>query len=210
MSSAPSIPDHNPFPPEVPSGGGGIGRTSGNVPAVVAEHFSALLTEVTPALSAYLGTMLRDRGEVEDCMQEAFVVVWEKFNPRWEIEDFRRYAFTCARFKALNLLRKKSSRAIVFMDPKVTEIMDRQIRHHAEEEAATDYHHSIRALETCLGQLADEQRAILAARYDTGGETLEQLALKLSRKLPALYKQLERLRTALKSCVEKQIRRPEA
>lgn len=210
MSNAPRIPENDPRPPETAQAGGEVVKRGQHiVPAEEVEHFSTLLTEITPALSSYLSTMLRDRSEIEDCMQEAFVVVWEKFNPEWDVEEFRRYSFTCARFKAMNLLRKRSSRALVFMDPKVSELMDERIRHVAEDESTMLYKKRMRALEQCIGQLGKEQRKLLHARYGSDTESLEDLSMKLSRKLPAIYKQLERLRSALKNCVEMRMKRAE-
>ncbi|MDQ8189025.1 sigma-70 family RNA polymerase sigma factor [Roseibacillus persicicus] len=172
-----------------------------------AEKFSSLLTLVRPSLAAYLSSFLRDRGEIEDCMQEVFLVVWKKFHLDWDEVDFRKYSFTCARFKALNLLRKKGVRSMVFLDPEVSELIGDRVWSLAEQSSRQEEKENVRALEQCVSALGEEQKRILNARYGGGeGETLEELAGKISRKLPTLYKQLERLRTALRNCVEQRMK----
>ncbi|MBK1835327.1 sigma-70 family RNA polymerase sigma factor [Roseibacillus ishigakijimensis] len=172
-----------------------------------ANRFSHFVTDTTPALRAFLCTLLRDQTEIDDCMQEAFIVSWEKFDPAWELEDFRRYSFTCARYKAMNYLRKSGGRSLVFLDPEVSELLANRVRALAEEESGDEHRETIRALQHCVQDLAPDQRRILEARYGDGDkESLEQVAIDLSRKLPTLYKQLERLRTILRDCVQRKVK----
>ena len=95
----------------------GLSRESSSL----AERFSSMLIEVRPTLSAYLRTILRDSGAIEDCLQEASVTIWQHFQQNWDLEDFRRYSFTCARFKALSWLKKNKPSTVVFLNPEVAE-----------------------------------------------------------------------------------------
>lgn len=168
------------------------------------ERFSELLTTTRPALRAYLSTRLRCREAVEDCLQEVALTVWQKYEEGWNEESFRRYSFSCARFKALSWLKKNKSKNLVVMAPEIAErIADRVESLWSEEDERGD---RIMALEKCVDEMPERQRELLMSRYGSkGGGTLEDQARKLSRSMDAVYKQLERLRTALRDCVERRL-----
>lgn len=171
---------------------------------VLAEKFSVFLIEIRPVLWSYLRTMIRDREAIEDCIQEASITIWENFNPNWEMEEFRPYAFTCARFKALNWLKKNKSRA-VFLNPEIAAQVGEQIVNLSMGETAS-VEVRLRALDRCIETLPEPQQRIIRARYSKGSsESLSSLSRELSRPMTAIYKQLERLRTVLKNCMERKV-----
>lgn len=166
------------------------------------ERFSGQLTANRPALRAFLSTKLHCREAVEDCLQEVSLTVWRKYDDRWNEESFRRFSFTCARFKALSWLKKNKPNTMHFMEGEVAEKLGKQLEHLWVEERKSNADH-MGALERCMDEMPERQREVIMARYGPrGGESLEGVSRRNSRSIDAVYKQLERLRAALRQCVE--------
>lgn len=195
---------HLPAPGELVSGSRGQRLQENRI-----ERFSKLLQATRPAIRAHLSTKLRCREAVEDCLQEIALTVWQKYDEEWDEESFRRYSFTCARFKALSWLKKNKSNNLVMMAPEMAERLADRIESlgsggDGEGNTETD---RIMALEACVDAMPQRQRELLMSRYGPkDGETLEDQARKLSLSMDAVYKQLERLRTALRDCVEQRLK----
>jgi len=169
------------------------------------EIFSRYLAANRPALRAFLSTKLRCREAVEDCLQEVSLTVWRKYDDHWDEESFRRFSFTCARFKALSLLKKTKPKDFVFTDVEVAEKLGRHLELLWEEERKSNSDR-MGALERCLDEMPERQREVIMARYGRkDGENLEDISRKRSRSMDAIYKQLERLRSVLRRCVDQRL-----
>ncbi|MCH1510433.1 MAG: sigma-70 family RNA polymerase sigma factor [Akkermansiaceae bacterium] len=167
-----------------------------------AELFSKKLVQLRPALRGYLRTMLKSHEGVEDCIQEASITIWNRYEASWDNLDFRRYAFTCARFKALSWLKKHNSQSVVFADEEVAENIASRVLNNALNKV-NESEDRLEALDECVKSLPDKQQKVLNARYHKNHrEKLSYLAAESSRSMDSVYKQLERLRTTLKRCVE--------
>lgn len=167
--------------------------------------FGQRCMELRLPLSVYLRAILPDHFAVEDCLQEAFSVLWEKYGAEVG-EDFRRLAFVCAKNKALQWLDRNKVTRLMVVDPAIAQKIAEAAVHSMEAVAPNEKEQRAEWLRACLKQLAPEQRKLLDARYgadsDSNGGLLE-LAKALGRKADALYKQLERLRVVLRTCVER-------
>ncbi len=171
--------------------------------AGLSRKFTALYLESRVALRAYLHVFLRDEAAIDDCLQETAVVVWQRVQPDWTAEDFRRVAFTCARFKALGWLKKNKPSTLMFSEPEIVAKLAERVMVEAGSNADRT-EQRITALRHCIDRLAPEQREIIHARYDPMADrSLADLADRKSRGMASLYKQLERLRTLLRECVER-------
>jgi len=169
------------------------------------ELFSRFLAANRPALRAFLSTKLRCREAVEDCLQEVSLTVWRKYDDRWDEESFRRFSFACARFKALSWLKKNKPKDLVFLDPDVAEKLGEHLVQLWQEDRKSNTD-CMGALERCLNQLPERQREVIMARYGPKDcKTLEEISQKCSRTMDSIYKQLERLRSALRRCVEQRL-----
>ena len=177
------------------------GLSSGS--AEIAEEFSIRLIEIRPVLWSYLRTMLRDHGAIEDCIQEASITIWEHFLPEWNREDLRRYAFTCARFKALSWLKKNKPKSVVFLNAELAEQIGERIMNATVEGTETSNEDRLLALDQCIDSLPESQQRLIRARYSNNSSMeLTAYANDRSRSMSSVYKQLERLRSALKRCTE--------
>lgn len=167
------------------------------------EHsFSEKLADIRPDLRAYLGSFLNREADVDDCFQEVSIVLWNRHGADWTIEDFRRFGFKVARNRAAYLLRKQK-RAPVLGQELTEEIASR-----IEAMSATgdDRDTRITALRKCLGSLSGKHRQIVETRY-FGSGSLKGLAGERGDSESSIYKRLERIRTALRDCVIRQLER---
>lgn len=162
--------------------------------------------ELRLTLLAYLRGFLPDHFATEDCLQETFSVLWEKYAETTG-EDFRKLAFTCARHKALQWLDRNKVTRLMVVDPAIAQKIAEAAEQSADAIPSDVKDHRAEWLRACLKQLAPDQRKLLEARYGADSKSgLLVLARELGRKADALYKQLERLRVVLKSCVERKSR----
>lgn len=161
-----------------------------------------------PKLATYLRAMLPDHHAVDDCLQDTFMLLAQRYADAGE-GDLGPLAFTCARNKAHSWLARNRVGKLSIIDPevlgKIAEAAARQ-----EEEEPVEYPARVSALRDCLGRLSPEQRELIEARYgDDRDSNVQALAGHKGRKLDALYKQLERLRATLKRCVTTKLATPE-
>lgn len=150
-------------------------------------------------LKAYLYGFLKSSAAIEDCIQETCLVVWNKQQDSWTLDEYQKFSYTTARFKALSWLKKNAPSKHLQLSPELMEKLADKTKSVVNDERVT-------TLNECLAKLNDDHRAVLAARYESvDSKALATLAKKLNRKVDSLYKQLERLRTVLRDCVRKEL-----
>ncbi|PQJ29705.1 sigma factor [Rubritalea profundi] len=150
-------------------------------------------------LRAYIYGFLKNSEAIEDCIQETCMLVWNKQQEGWTLDEYQKFSYTTARFKALSWLKKHQPKKHVQLSPAMMEKL-------ADRTLQVEPDHRISILNDCLDRLSPEQRNILDARYEAAdSQALQLLANSLSRKVDSLYKQLERLRTILRDCVRKEL-----
>lgn len=170
-----------------------------------AQVFTQYYLTIQPALSAYLTSLVHSHATVEDCLQETCLVLWDKQQAQWTLEDFRKFAFTTARFKALSWLKKNKPKTLVTLSPELTE----QLAMAAAEQgpnSPSQQSERMLALQQCLDALPAKQKELLESRYTSEKkEDIKLLAGKQNRSVAALYKQVTRLRSALRDCVQRRL-----
>lgn len=153
-----------------------------------------------PKLAGYLRGMLPDHHAVEDCLQDTFVIMAQRYHEA-DGDDFSALAFTCGRNKARNWLAKHHTGTLAILSP---EMLGRIAEAAAcgEEGETIGYGERIGVLRACMDLLSPEQRSLINARYGKEAKSsIQILAQRKKRKADALYKQLERLRLLLKRCI---------
>jgi RNA polymerase sigma-70 factor (ECF subfamily) len=140
------------------------------------------------------------REDAREVMQEVAVVLWRKFAELSAIEDFRRWAFGVAKFKALAFVRDRMRDRLVF-DEDVMELLAAEVA-----DSADAYEAEREALDECLGKLDSAQRKLLEAGY-APGVRMDELAASLGRSPMSFYKALHRIRLALMDCTQRVLKR---
>jgi RNA polymerase sigma-70 factor (ECF subfamily) len=158
------------------------------------KRLMALMTRHQRQIFAYIYTLVPDRHDAEDLLQETSVVICEKFDEFAPGSDFVAWACQIAWWR-IRYARQKFARSKVVFDDEVLE----QVAHTAGAlRQELDERHE--ALATCLQKLAPRDRELLLTRYEPGCGVAEA-AERTGRSMDAAYKALNRLRKLLHDCV---------
>ncbi|MFL3657845.1 MAG: sigma-70 family RNA polymerase sigma factor [Opitutales bacterium] len=162
-----------------------------------------LLSRHQRKIFAYIYTLVPNRADADDLLQEACLTIYEKFDTFEPGTDFVAWANRIAWWK-VRQSRQKFARSKVVFDEAVMESVSRTAIALAPE---LDQRHV--ALEHCLGKLNDRDRIMILTRYERGHGVAEA-ASQSGRSLNAAYKALARLRNLLFDCVTNRLERESA
>lgn len=151
------------------------------------------------ALRAYARVILPTLDDVDDVLQEASLVIWEKQNQLRSEEEFLPWAKVIVRNICYRHRRKQVRDRHVFDDELVERLLEE------EENDSIDSSGEFRALMDCLDQLPPERRDLVLAPY-RGPGVVKQLAETNSCSTNSLYKLLQRLRIKLQTCMEERLK----
>jgi RNA polymerase sigma-70 factor (ECF subfamily) len=160
--------------------------------------FLRLFLQNERRLYAYIVTLLPNRADADDVLQEASLVMWDKFDENHPPDDFAAWGCRIAYFKVLDF-HKKSQRSRV----RFSQAMLERIAETAVEQAATlQLDGRSAALSDCIEKLPPRDKELLGRRF-AHGATTRSAAAEVGRSVEAVYKALAKIRQALFDCVSK-------
>ena len=163
-------------------------------------EFVQLLTSNQSRLYAYVLSLLGDRTQAEDVMQETNAVLWRKANDFKLGTNFGAWMLKVAYLQVMAHRRKITRDRLVFDDDFLADIADdaqQQSERHEEKQ---------RLLADCIGKLNERYQNLIRRRY-TEGATLESMASQSHQSEGSIKQALFRARNALIECVKRH--RPE-
>ncbi|MGB6222156.1 sigma-70 family RNA polymerase sigma factor [Haloferula sp.] len=163
------------------------------------ERFMRLWTAKQPSVSNYIHALVRDRGAAEDLLQETALLMLRRFSEYDESRSFVAWALGFARFKVMSL-RRDSARSILVFDD---EALEQFTELWAEQSVETSDQRS--ALEGCIEKLADHARRVIRMRYFEGLNA-EEIAGKIGGSGAAVRVKIQRIRSQLRICIDRQTR----
>lgn len=158
------------------------------------KRLMTLMTRHQRQIFSYIYTLVPDRHDAEDLLQETSLVICEKFNNFEEGTDFVAWACQIAYWR-IRYSRQKFARSKVVFDQDIVDAVAQTAGTMAEE---LDDRHE--ALGNCLQKLHPRDRELLLTRYEPGCG-VEEAARRSGRTLTTAYKALMRLRKLLFDCV---------
>ncbi|HEY2760412.1 MAG TPA: sigma-70 family RNA polymerase sigma factor [Pirellulales bacterium] len=147
---------------------------------------------------SYIYSLVPNRHDAEDLLQETSLVVCEKFAEYKPNTNFLAWACQIA-FWRVRAARQKFARSKLIFDDEVLQAVGRTA---LSEFGELNARHA--ALERCLKKLDARARALVMARYEPGG-TVDSAAQRTHRTVEAAYKALSRIRKLLMDCVTKHL-----
>jgi RNA polymerase sigma-70 factor (ECF subfamily) len=165
------------------------------------KRLMALITRHQRQIFAYIYTLVPDRHDAEDLLQETSVVICEKFDEFTPGTDFVAWACQIAWWR-IRYARQKFARAKVVFDDDLLESVAHTATSMREE---LDERHE--ALAGCLKKLPPRDRELVLTRYEPGSGVAEA-AKRTGRSMDAAYKALNRLRKLLHDCVSDELSQP--
>ena len=159
--------------------------------------FVRLWTTGSRRVYAYILTLVTNRADAEDLLQEVGVAAWEKFAEFDASQDFVAWACGIAHFKVLAYFR--SSKRLASLTETLLSNLRAEI---AGMSDLLDRQHE--AVEDCLSRLPAADRDLIRLRY-TPGLTVERIAEQTGRTIAAIYKALQRTHVRLYKCASRKL-----
>jgi len=157
-----------------------------------------LMTQHQRRIFGYIHTLVPDRHDAEDILQETSMVIVEKFAEFQPGTDFVAWACQIAWWRVRAARQKYARSKVVFDD----DVLDSVAQTASEMQSEISDRHE--ALSRCLQRLHPRDRELLLTRYEPGAR-VEEAAERSGRSLEAAYKALARLRKLLFDCVTNQL-----
>jgi RNA polymerase sigma-70 factor (ECF subfamily) len=162
--------------------------------------FLRLFLQNQRRLYSYVLTLLPHRADAEDVLQEASLVMWDKFHERRPPDDFVAWGCRIAYFKVLDFSKKRQRCRVRFSQ----QLLERVAETAIEQAGALQLEERREALAGCIEKLAPRDRDLLGRRL-AAGATTETTAAAVGRSVEAVYKALARIRKALFDCVTRSL-----
>jgi RNA polymerase sigma-70 factor (ECF subfamily) len=164
------------------------------------ERIVGLIARHQPDLHRYILSLLPDRMLADDVVQETNLVLWRKAAEYDPAQPFLPWALTIAFFQ-MKAARRDAGRDRHVFNDSLVEILA------AEHPAETTGGDLEAALEKCLGELSENNRRLILARYQPGA-SVQELAAERKQTPTALSLALLRIRKALETCIERKLATP--
>jgi RNA polymerase sigma-70 factor (ECF subfamily) len=158
--------------------------------------FLRLFLQNERRLYAYILTLLPNRADADDVLQEASLVMWDKFDAGQPPADFVAWGCRISYFKVLDFRKKCHRSRVLFSQPLLERLAETAVEHRA----ALQLDERREALAGCLAKLSRRDRDLLARRFAEGATT-QSTATEVGRSVDAVYKALAKIRQALFECV---------
>src|SRR5262249_11564165 len=158
--------------------------------------FVGLFLKNERRLYAYILTLLPNRADADDVLQEASLVMWDKFDEQHPPDDFAAWGCRIAYFKVLDFCKKSQRSRVRFSQAMLERIAETAVEH----ADALQLDERREALSGCIEKLRPADRELLGRRLAEGATT-QSTAAQLGRSVDAVYKALAKIRQALFDCV---------
>ena len=151
-------------------------------------------------IRGYIRCLVKHYADVDDVVQNAVVVMWEKYNSLESNDHFLRWALAIARFEVLKHFEKKRNRLQMFPPELFSAIEDKTA------DMVQKQDHRREALQECIESLRQQDKELLRLRYQIHSTT-RYVAQRLGRSIDAVYKALNRVHQKLLLCIRYKLAR---
>ena len=159
------------------------------------DDFVRQLTEIQDRLYAYILTMVPDRTDAREVLQEANVVMCRKFDALQPGQEFAAWACSVAFYEVRSYRRKQSRDRHIFGDELLDLVAEDSQQHNTESDAAE-------MMVYCLDKLEPAQRDMVRTRYNPGG-SVKDIAEQTGRTPSSVGVTLFRIRQKLLECIQR-------
>lgn len=168
--------------------------------AIEEAEFVRQIARHQAVLHTYIVSLMPGMDGTDDVLQETNILLWEKRKTFTIGTNFRAWASSIARFKVMEHRRKAARRNRQLFD----EALIQQLASDCDVGLGEMDQH-LRALDKCLELLDDQQRSLIEHRYYSGTR-LQDFSTRCGRPVDSLRVSLFRIRAALKTCIEGELK----
>ena len=146
--------------------------------------------------------LVANHNDADDIMQEASVVMYEKFHSFEPGTDFLAWAKAIAKYQTLAFIKKKKREKIVF-NQEIVELIDQESCEILNKEDQW-----LDALRKCVSLLPNMDRQLLTIRYHENA-SVKQIAGRLGCSLQKIYRNISRINGLLLRCIYRKVEKGE-
>jgi RNA polymerase sigma-70 factor (ECF subfamily) len=158
------------------------------------EQFVRLLLANEKRIYAFILTLVANRSDADDLMQETATIMWQKYRQALPVSGFAAWGIGIAHYKILEF-RKKQYKLRVQFD---SELFEHLV---GGAMAVTDkVDDRLEALENCLAKLTERDCRLVKMRHESG-VTTKSVAERIGISTASAYKAIARIHNALLICV---------
>ena len=161
------------------------------------EEFMRRFLECQRGLLRYVMCFVPNAHDARDIVQNTAVALWKKNDQYDPSEPFMPWACRFA-LNETRLFMRTDQRWKHFLDDETVNALAERRHEMADELDERRIH-----LRECLRKLPENQRSVVEGYY-FNDLSIEQLAGSLERSVEAIYKSLQRIRSTLMECVQRQ------
>jgi RNA polymerase sigma-70 factor, ECF subfamily len=162
-----------------------------------ADEFMELYAPCQRRLYVYIVMLVGNPMVAHDILQDANLVLWQKFDQFQRGTSFMAWAREVARYRVLRY-RQLQAPDVMLLDPTLLSSVEEA---KADRDSDQPY---VEALAACVGKLKEADADLIRRRY-TGDFSVKLLAQQLGRSENAVSQALSRIRRALRHCIEQSV-----
>lgn len=154
-----------------------------------------LLTGAQQQLTRYVRTLVPNRADADEVLQETNLFVWRNAEEYEPGTNFMAWVCRVAHFQVLTHRKRQLRSRLRFSDALIE-----QLAAGAAENAA-QCNDEVAAFESCVAKLPERDRALIDMRYEPGA-TVHSVAEQVGRSSKTIHNALGRIRAWLMECMQ--------
>jgi len=158
--------------------------------------FGRLFVQYQPRIYGYIRSLVADRNDAEDMLQETASVLWQKFDEFTPGTNFLAWAIQVARYQVMYFRQRQRRDVLRFSEAFIDAVAEETVAQSDQLSRMQD------ALAGCLEKLSPEDRELFCRRYKSD-TTTKNIAEQLGRPASTVYNAIARIRRALAECVQR-------
>ncbi|OGV51343.1 MAG: hypothetical protein A2017_20225 [Lentisphaerae bacterium GWF2_44_16] len=162
------------------------------------KRFTILWTAAMPTVSSYVFSMLPNRSEHDDIIQNTALAALKKFDRYEESRSFLSWVIGIAKYEILGSRRNFARTPFIPLEPIIDRIAD------LHEEMTDELDERSAALRKCMEELKGKNLSLLQLRYKES-MNFEKAASELGIAPGAARTAVSRIRGSLKKCIEQRM-----
>lgn len=159
-------------------------------------EFVSLITSHQRRIFAYIITLVPNRSDAEDIMQETSALMWEKKNDFRPGSDFVAWGARIAYYKILDYRKKvNKNRRMVIKEGQFKRIEERAIENskHVDD--------MINKLDECMKKLSTSDRQLISMKY-SAEMNVKEISSRIKKTVRSVYLAISRIQGLLLRCIE--------
>jgi RNA polymerase sigma-70 factor (ECF subfamily) len=157
--------------------------------------FVSLISTTQRRILAYIITLVPNRNDAEEIMQETTILMWEKRSEFIPGTDFVAWGARIAYYKILNYRKRAMKNHLVIDEMQFTSIEEQAIEKCRQSEEV------LYKLDECINKITESDRRLVWMRYSQN-ISVKEIAFRINKSVRSVYLAISRIHGLLLRCIE--------